>query len=171
MTTKPVSTDSKTSAQDCARLMDKFNVGSLLIEEDGKIKGIVTEYDLTRKVVAEGRDYTQPVSSIMEEVLVTISPEKDLSAAIQKMKDNDIRHLPVVEGDDFVGLVTVKDVLKIEPDLFDTVVDKIRLREEQRKPVGELTGDEGICESCGDYSEELQDFRGSKVCYECKASS
>ena len=73
-----------------------------------------------------------------------------------------------MDNDKFTGLITMKDILKIEPQLFELVVENIRLREESRKPVAEAS-DEGICESCGNYSENLYDFEGSKVCAECKS--
>lgn len=171
MTTNPITTSKDTSVRDCARLMKKFDVGSVLITEKDSVVGIVTEWDLTRKVVAEGKNVMDPVEDVMEPILVTASPAQDLSEAMRALNDNEIRHLPVVEDGRFTGLITLKDILKIEPQLFELVVEKIRLREESRKPIAEVVGEEGICESCGNYSEIVFDLEGTKVCRKCRAES
>jgi len=167
MTTRPVTAESGTSVKECAKLMKRFDVGSVLIKKGDKVLGIVTEHDLARKVIAGGMSYDEPADAVMERVLVTISPDKDLWEAMDVMKRNDVRHLPVVENEKFVGFVTIKDVLKIEPQLFELFVENIKLREEFRKPVAEVTAEEGICESCGNYSEKVYDVDGSKLCKDC----
>jgi signal-transduction protein with cAMP-binding, CBS, and nucleotidyltransferase domain len=104
----------------------------------------------------------------MEEKLITISPEKDIFEAITVMRDNNIRHLPVMQDGKFYGLVTTKDILKIEPDLFELMVDRIELKEEKRKPIYNISEREGICELCGEYSEEIMPFDGSLMCSRCR---
>ncbi len=171
MTTKPVTTNPTTTIQDAARLMTKFDVGSVLIQEQEEVIGIVTEYDLTRKVVANNRDTTEPVENIMEETMTMIEPDRDVTEALQMMNDNDIRHLPVGKDGKLNGLITMKDILKIEPELFELVVEKIRLREENRKPIATVVGEEGMCESCGNYAEILYEVNGSMICRKCRAQA
>ena len=169
MTTQPITTSKNTSIQECAKLMKKFDVGSILITEEDHVIGIVTEWDLTRKVIAEGMEVEGSVKEIMENIMMTAEPDMDLSEAIRMLNDNDIRHLPVVEDGKFIGLITLKDILRIEPQLFETVVEKIRVREEARKPIAEVVGEEGICESCGNYAEVLFDMDGTRVCIRCRS--
>ena len=71
------------------------------------------------------------------------------------MKDLDISHLPVTSGEEMVGLLTLKDILKIEPQLFDILCEKYEIREEARKPITNPKKEEGICQICWDYAEEL----------------
>ena len=83
------------------------------------------------------------------------------------MRDNNIRHLPVVENNEMVGLLTIKDILKIEPDLFDLIVEKFELKEENRKPINRIIPTEGICQECGEYSEKVKELNDTILCENC----
>ena len=168
MTEKPITVSAKTSLKDCAKLMSEQHVGSLLVKDDGKMVGIITEQDVVRKAVALGKPSSTSVGTIMEENLIQISPEKDIFDALRTMRDYNIRHLPVADGSNFLGLITLKDILKIEPDLFDILVEKFEVREEERKPLYTQPEKEGVCELCGKYSTDLLYEDGSLVCVSCK---
>jgi len=168
MTEKPVTVSSKTALQECAKLMNEQHVGSLLVKDKGEVIGIITEQDIVRKAVASAKPATTTVATIMEENLIQISPEKDIFEALRVMRDYNIRHLPVADGNNFLGLITLKDILKIEPDLFDLLVEKFEIKEEERKPVYTQPEKEGVCELCGKYSPELKYEDGSMVCPDCK---
>jgi signal-transduction protein with cAMP-binding, CBS, and nucleotidyltransferase domain len=169
MTIHPVTVKKESTLKECADLMRDKHVGSLLVEDDkGKIMGIVTEQDMVRRGMAALLDpSTTLITKVMEAELMTISPEKDIYEAMTVMRDYNIRHLPVMDKGKFVGFLTIKDVLKIQPQLFDLIVEKFELREEARKPIfgGE---DEGVCEVCGNYSSDLEDVDGQKACPQCK---
>lgn len=77
--------------------------------------------------------------------LVTISPGKDVYDALILMRNHDIRQLPVIEKNKLVGFLTSKDILKIQPELFDLFIEKYELREEQRK-LSESEGDDMFSE-------------------------
>ena len=136
MTTKPVSVDQGTTLLDCARTMDEKHVGAVVIKDNEHSVGIVTEQDIVRKVVAKGiNPLTEKAIDYMETNLVTVNPDKDIYDALILMRDNNIRHLPVVEDTKMIGLLTIKDILKIEPQLFELIVEKFELKEEARKPI------------------------------------
>jgi len=169
MTIHPVTVNEDTTLKECAEIMAEKHVGSLLIEEKGRVVGIVTEQDLVRKAIANLLDpASTPVKKIMEKELLTISPDKDIYDALKIMRDYNIRHLPVIDKGRFVGFLTIKDILKIQPQLFDLIVEKFELREEARKPVFGGEDTEGVCEVCGNYSDNLEDVDGQKVCPQCK---
>lgn len=135
MTRKPITISQNKTLRDAAKLMSKEHVGSLLVKEDDKIIGIMTEKDIVKKAVAElGNPAKKKVKDIMAEDLVTVNPQEDIFEALRIMRDYDFRHLPVMNDGTFVGLVTMKDILKIEPDLYEILVEKIELREAERKP-------------------------------------
>lgn len=168
MTTKPISVSSEATLEECAKAMDKNHVGALVIKDNHESKGLITEQDIVRKVVAKGiNPLTKKVKDFMEKELVTISPNDDIYDALIKMRDSNIRHLPVVENGKMVGLVTLKDVLKIEPQLFELLVEKFELREETRKPISRIIAKEGICQGCGTYVEEIKNVKGSLLCERC----
>jgi CBS domain-containing protein len=136
MTFKPVFVSPSTTLIECSKIMDKKHVGSLIIKSGSKPLGIVTEQDIVRKVVAKGKDFTQTTAEeIMETKLYTVQPEDDIYDALMIMNDFNVRHLPVIHNENLVGFLTIKDVLKIEPALFDLVVGKFEIREEERKPI------------------------------------
>ena len=137
MTLKPVIASSDMSIRDVAALMDKYGVGSVVIKDDHDVVGIVTEPDFVRRAILEGMDFTnEPIKSIMTRDLITVSPGTDVADALNVMKDADVRHLPVLDDGKMVGFVTLKDILRVQPHLFDSWADVIRLREEHRKPIG-----------------------------------
>ncbi|MBN1644527.1 CBS domain-containing protein [Candidatus Woesearchaeota archaeon] len=168
MTQNPIKIGSNATLRNAANLMAEMHVGSLLVEENKKIIGVMSEQDIVRKAVAKGNAGRFLVKHVMERELITISPEKDIFEAITLMRDYNIRHLPVMHDGKFYGLVTAKDILKIEPDLFELMVDKIELKEEKRKPIYNISEREGICELCGEYSEEIIPVDGSLMCSRCR---
>lgn len=133
MTEKPITVISDTTIQQCAQIMQEKHLGSLIVKENN-IHGIITEQDIVRKVIALGIDpKTTPVKEIMEKNLITVEPRQDIYQALVLMNANNIRHLPVINNDRMVGFITIKDILKVQPQLFDLVVDKFELREQERK--------------------------------------
>lgn len=136
MTKNPVMVKPGTTVQECAKVMRDQNVGSLVVMEDNHLIGVLTEYDLVRKIVAEGKDITTTaVDTVMCRKIQTIDPNAKLFDAISMMAQLDIRHLPVVHEGEFFGFLTAKDILKIEPALFEILIDSEDLREEHRKPI------------------------------------
>ena len=104
-----------TSVAKAAELMRDGQVGSLLVEQDGKrgeIIGIVTETDIVRRAVAGESDLsTMTVQSIMTSPVATIESIRTIQDAHDMMADLGVRHLGVTQGGTFVGLVSVRDLL------------------------------------------------------------
>lgn len=172
MTINPVILSKDISLQQCAKIMEKKHVGAVLIGTKDNVEGLLTEQDIVRRVIGKGiNPLEKKVGDFMEKKLLKISPEKDIFDAIKIMRDKNIRHLPVFDGKKFKGLLTLKDVLKIQPRLFDLMVSKFELREEQRKPIFKPKEKEGICQTCGNYSEELFNIDEVLMCKKCKEES
>ncbi len=169
MTKNPIAIEKTATIEEAALKMLKNNVGSLIIKENNKLLGIITEKDMIDKVLANNLNAEKTrVNDIMSTQIKTISPQMDLYDAITKMRDEDVRRLPVIENDEVLGLLTEKDVLKIEPSLFDVLVEKFRIREEKTKLIGRYQ--EGECESCGNYS-SLYEVNDQLICEVCKDST
>jgi len=168
MTTKPISVSPGTSLHQCAKVMAKNHVGALVIKDNHQSKGLITEQDIVRKVLAKGiNPLIKTVKDFMARKLLTVSPNDDIYDALIKMRDSNIRHLPVVEKGKMVGLLTLKDILKIEPSLFELLVEKFEVREAKRKPIDRIIQREAICQGCGAYSEDIQKVKGSLLCERC----
>lgn len=134
MTTKPISIERGESLKQAASLMANHRIGALLVREGERPIGIITDQDIVRHFVAKGiNPLTKKVKDFESKELITISPNADIYEALVKMRDSGIRHLPVIESGKLIGLLTMKDILKVEPALFDIVVEKYELMEEDRK--------------------------------------
>jgi signal-transduction protein with cAMP-binding, CBS, and nucleotidyltransferase domain len=108
-----LSIEASASVFEAVQEMVEANVGSLLVTDDGDIVGIVTERDYLRRVTLEGRtDRDTAVGEIMTAPLVVVTPETGIDECMAVMTDRRIRHLPVVEGGDVVGVVSIGDLVK-----------------------------------------------------------
>jgi signal-transduction protein with cAMP-binding, CBS, and nucleotidyltransferase domain len=106
---------SEASVLDMVAQMVDANVGSLLVTVGGRIEGIVTERDYLRRVTLEGRtDKDTPVSEIMTSPLIVVTPETPVEECMAIMTDRRIRHMPVVENGEVVGLVSIGDLVKFQ---------------------------------------------------------
>jgi len=104
------STDSVYDA--LAELAEK-GVGALVVVDDGALVGILSERDYARKVILHGRDSASTrVSEIMTSDLFTVAPAQSVSDCMELMTEHRIRHLPVVDDGELVGVVSIGDVVK-----------------------------------------------------------
>jgi CBS domain-containing protein len=110
--------ESDASVFDAVQQMVEANVGSLLVMEGGDIVGIVTERDYLRRVTLEGRtDKETPVREIMSSPLIVVTPETSIDECMAVMTDRRIRHVPVVDGGEVVGVVSIGDLVKFKSKL------------------------------------------------------
>jgi CBS domain-containing protein len=95
------------------RVMGEKNIGAVLVIEEGVLKGILSERDYARKIILKDKSSKKtPVSEIMESEVVTVTPSDNLDYCMGLMSQNRIRHLPVVENNTIIGLVSIGDVVK-----------------------------------------------------------
>lgn len=98
---------------DAVAKMAEKNVGSLLVMGGDKLIGIITERDYSRKVVLKGKTSpTIPVRDIMESEVIVVLPEQSVEQCMAIMTEKRVRHLPVVQGDKPIGIVSIGDLVK-----------------------------------------------------------
>ena len=111
MTEDPRSIGASASVVEAARLMRKEHIGSLPITDDKNLVGMITDRDITTRVVAEAADLTTTsVGDVYSRDLISVEPEKDLEEALQLMARHQVRRLPVVENGRLVGIVAQADI-------------------------------------------------------------
>ena len=97
---------------DAIRTMDEKNVGALPVLDKGTLVGIVSERDYTRKVFLKGKSSKEtPVKEIMTAQLVTVNPRDSVTDCMRIITEKRVRHLPVLEGADLVGILSIGDVV------------------------------------------------------------
>lgn len=102
-----------TQVMDALRMMVDNKVGSLIIIENDQVVGVFTEQDFIRRVLLEDLDSSQTtVESAMSKNPITIKPKKTVNESLQIMTDKRIRHLPVIDENKLVGLVSIGDCVK-----------------------------------------------------------
>lgn len=95
------------------QLLAERNVGALVVVEDDRVCGIMSERDYARKIILVDRDSRSTrVSEIMTSKVRTVTREESVAECMASMTEHHIRHLPVVEGEQLVGLISVGDVVK-----------------------------------------------------------
>lgn len=110
-----ISVGPNTSIKDVAKLLNEQRIGSVIIKQDnGKVAGLVSERDIVRFIAEQGGGIVDlPVSEIMTRELIVCDLDSGVDALIVAITKQRIRHLPVMDGDQLVGLVSVGDLLKL----------------------------------------------------------
>lgn len=111
----PLKIDADATVLEAITKMVEANVGSLLVTDGGEVVGIVTERDYLRRVALQGRtERDTAVRDIMTAPLVVVTPETLIDECMALMTDRRIRHLPVVEQEEVVGVVSIGDLVKFK---------------------------------------------------------
>jgi len=122
MVTDVKTTTPETTAQKAAKKMIEHGIGCLIVVSNGKLSGIVTERDMTKKIVMTGKSSPDtPVKNIMEKDVIMIGPESSVEDACEVMMDKKIKKLPVLEKDNLIGIITAMDIVAAQPKLLEQI--------------------------------------------------
>lgn len=113
--------------KEASEVMSKLGIGSLVVLENDKIIGMITNNDIV-KAVAKDRP---PESTLIEEAMsevVTIEPDKDLEDAVELMVKHKMREIPVVENDKIKGILSVSDIAIVEPKLIASIASLLSMQ-------------------------------------------
>ncbi len=162
-----IAADINESLIDVANEMIKYDRSSAIIIEDEKPIGIITERDISRKIIPNDRKpSTVSLSEIMTSPLITIDHNTSVSDAIQMMLEHKIRRLPVFRNADLIGIITSQDIVAVSSDMTKALRELMEVERESM-----LTSDfEGMCDVCGQYSYHLSVVDGRSLCDDCKDS-
>ncbi len=150
------------SIKKAAQIMKNKKIGSVVVFGEKNVKGIVTTSDIVYKYVAESRG--EKVSNIMTTELVTISPHKTVEEASKLMVEKSIEKLLVMDKDRLLGIITSNDILRIEPALFEILLERMKIGASLNAEAAEFVE----CEVCGNYSDDVEETDGVYKCEECR---
>ena len=113
MTKAVISVDGSVTVNEAAKMMEDAKVGAVIIMENNKPVGIVTDRDFAVKIVAHAYQITTPARQIMSSPLVSISSDESVRIAADIMHDMGIRKLPVIDDGNVVGMITATDIVNL----------------------------------------------------------
>ena len=130
-----ITVDSNETVKAAAKLMSEKEIGSLVVLQDKKVRGIVTETDLIRRVLAENLDSEKTlVQDVMSTPPVIVKPSHPLEDAVKLMFQHQIKKLIVVEGEgkdlELKGIITLTDIASIQPALMEVLLSLYKENEE-----------------------------------------
>ncbi len=113
MTKSVISVDASMTINGAAKMMEDAKVGAVIVMENNKPVGIVTDRDFAVKVVAHAYDIATPIKQIMSSPLFSINSDESVRTAADLMHDNGIRKLPVIDDENLVGIITATDIVNL----------------------------------------------------------
>lgn len=175
MTKDPITAKPETNLLECAKKMIKKRVGSLILLDKKTLVGIITQRDILWALMKKSKEDLSKIKAIdiSPKKLLIIKTTSTIEEAINKMKKKKIERLPVMNGKDFVGIVTVRDILSFHPQYYPELEEFSKIREESKKLKRIKSRDrkihsEGICGECGEYT-FLYKVDGRLVCASCRS--
>ncbi|OKY78198.1 MAG: CBS domain containing protein [Candidatus Methanohalarchaeum thermophilum] len=167
MTRDVITIQGDRDVQDASMKMVEKEVGSLVVvDKENKPIGIITERDLVRKVLSKGKSIGTRIKKVMTEPLVSVNKNEELNEAIRKMRDLNIKKLPVIESGKLEGIMTETDVLSISPEMNEILGEATTFTQNPNRTEDWETG---ICESCSSFSKNLQSVEGGVLlCEQCR---
>lgn len=164
---KPLTIDANKNAKSAGELMRKTRRDSLIVVKNKRPIGIVTDSDLIKKIIAKNKKPSSiKVRAIMSRPLVTSKPSDTILEATRKMKRNNIKRLPVLDKGKIVGSLSLSDIARSSPEMIDLLEYKLKMRELPTEIKERFTS--GICDSCGNYSDDLRNISDKWLCESCR---
>ena len=125
MTKDLITLEPDASILDAAQLMKKFNVGTILITQNDKLTGILTDRDIVLRLIAENIDcQNAKLKDFMSQSPVSVSSNEDIQFVADMMAEHQIKRLPIIENNKLVGIVTLGDLSMVAPEQAQEVLEQ-----------------------------------------------
>jgi CBS domain-containing protein len=166
MKTKPVIVQPFTTVLEAARIMKQNKIGNVIISEINHPIGILTESDIIKKVVCEGKNAQDvTVEEVMSSPIIIAEPYISLQEALKIMGKCNIRRLPIVENNELVGIITQRDISRLSPALTEISHEWSGIDSDKEYLQSQTFS--GKCEDCNILSTSLKSIDGRLLCEDC----
>ena len=128
MNTNVVVAKAEATIREASEVMNKYNIGSLVVVKDSGIAGIITEHNVLESVAAGRNPDETKIAEIMSSEVVTVAPDSTVEQAVDLMVKHKIKKLPVVDGDKLMGIITASDIIVVEPRLVAIIANLISMK-------------------------------------------
>jgi len=119
MVSKVITTKKDSTVEEAVKLMNQHEIGCLIVTENNKPVGILTERDLLKRILAKTQDLKKiRVEEVMSTPLISVEPNVEIEDASRLMFQKNIKKMPIVKKGKLLGLVTLTDILRIQPQLI-----------------------------------------------------
>jgi CBS domain-containing protein len=136
MVREVVTIDENVSVKEAADIMNEQGISSVLVTREGRATGILTERDILKRIVAEDKNSKKTkVKDIMSSPLVVIAPNTDLEEAARLMFDKKIKNLPVIDKNRLIGLVSLTDICRLQPEILKILRQTIETPKNLKKVI------------------------------------
>jgi CBS domain-containing protein len=172
MTRTVVTATPDMSAAQAGKKMVENRVGSVIIVKEGRPVGIVTESDMVAKVIFKNvKPSSIKLEQLMSKPLITTKSSDDVHEAVLMMAQKKIRRLPVIDGDELVGIITDADVIQVSSEINQILDNLIEMNRESVLDRRDVIMTQGECEECEEFSEDLRQEGGRLKCPRCRGST
>jgi len=164
-----VTVDPDINMSTIAKILTNNKIGCVVITEKNKPIGIVTTNDIVMLVAKEKDLKKIKAGKFWKESnkpFVTVGPNESLMKAAKKMLKTGYKRLPVVENGELKGIISTKEVLTVSPELIEILSERLKARAEAVAKPDQIIS--GLCEICGEYSDNLRNVDGRWICPDCK---
>ena len=169
MNSPVISASPHDTIKDIATKMKEERIGSIVIMENEKAVGIITDWDIVSNAVVNDVKPTMVKASDIMQNLHTIEGEEGITEAARILRQHNIKRLGVVYKNRLVGIISASDVIAVTPDLVDVISEKAAV---MRGEIGRSAGNiSGYCDECGEWSDLLQFGEGTFSCEECRGEA
>jgi CBS domain-containing protein len=169
MNSPVISASPQDTIKDIATKMKEERIGSIVIMENEKALGIVTDWDIVSNAVVKDVKPTMVKASDIMQKLHIIEGEEGITEAARILRQHNIKRLGVVYKNRLVGIISASDVIAVTPDLVDVISEKAAV---MRGEIGRSAGNiSGYCDECGEWSDLLQFGEGTFSCEECRGEA
>ena len=169
MNSPVISASPHDTIKDIATKMKEERIGSIVIMENEKAVGIITDWDIVSNAVINDVKPTMVKASDIMQKLHTIEGEEGITEAARILRQHNIKRLGVVYKNRLVGIISASDVIAVTPDLVDAISEKAAV---MRGEIGRSAANiSGYCDECGEWSDLLQFGEGTFSCEECRGET